>query len=89
MKRWNYSSSFVLLACFSFSMAVRAADEIGRIKAVSVSSVEQVKEVTLEGKVTDKDGIELPGVSVLVEGTTYGTVTDIDGRYHLQFPGKK
>lgn len=89
MKKWNYSSLFVLLVYFSISMTAKATGETGSVKVTSVQSVGQVKEVILEGKVTDKDGIELPGVSVLLEGTTYGTVTDIDGRYHLKFPGKK
>ncbi len=35
------------------------------------------------GKVTDADGTSIPGVNVLVEGTSKGTVTDIDGNYAL------
>lgn len=88
MRKWNYCSSLVLLACLSFSMAVKASDEAVKANVTSAFSAEQNKEVILEGIVTDKEGIELPGVSVAVEGTTYGTVTDIDGRYHLKFPGK-
>lgn len=88
MRKWNYCSSLVLLAGLSFSMAAKASDEAAEANATSAFSVEQNKEVILEGIVTDKDGIELPGVSVAVEGTTYGTVTDIGGRYHLKFPGK-
>lgn len=37
----------------------------------------------LTGSVTDGDNIPLPGVSVIVKGTTTGTVTDIDGRFRL------
>ena len=37
----------------------------------------------ISGKVTDANGQSLPGVSVVVKGTTNGTVTDIDGNYHL------
>ncbi len=42
---------------------------------------------TVSGQVTssdDNDGI--PGVNVLVSGTTLGTVTDIDGRYTISVP---
>ena len=38
---------------------------------------------TLKGKVTDADGLPLPGVAVLVSGTTNGTVTDENGNYVL------
>lgn len=38
----------------------------------------------VSGKVTDEEtGEGLPGVSVLVEGTSTGTITDIDGNYSL------
>ncbi len=39
---------------------------------------------TITGKVTSApDGQTLPGVSVLVKGTTNGTTTDVDGKYTL------
>ena len=42
----------------------------------------QVKKVT--GHVTsDEDGLPVVGASVLVKGTTVGTVTDIDGNFTL------
>ena len=37
----------------------------------------------LTGSVVDGDNIPLPGVSVIVKGTTTGTVTDIDGQFRL------
>jgi len=38
---------------------------------------------TISGKVTDSSGIPLPGVSVVIKGTTTGTITDVDGKYSL------
>lgn len=39
---------------------------------------------TVTGKVTSSDGNEtLPGVNILIKGTSSGTVTDIDGGYTL------
>jgi len=44
---------------------------------------------TISGKVTSKeDGTTLPGVTVMVKGTTIGTVTDINGKYTLTIPVK-
>ena len=44
----------------------------------------------LKGKVIDSaDGYPLIGVSVMVEGTKFGTVTDVDGLYELRIPDQK
>ncbi|MDP3433414.1 MAG: SusC/RagA family TonB-linked outer membrane protein, partial [Bacteroidota bacterium] len=45
------------------------------------SQQQQKKSVT--GKVTDSSGGPLPGVSVVVKGTTTGTITDSNGNYSL------
>ena len=41
---------------------------------------------TLTGKITDSNGTPLPGVSVLVKGTSQGATTDADGTYRLAVP---
>ncbi|HSF52399.1 MAG TPA: TonB-dependent receptor [Algoriphagus sp.] len=41
---------------------------------------------TVTGTVLDEFGVGLPGVSILVKGTTTGTATDIDGKYSLSVP---
>jgi TonB-linked SusC/RagA family outer membrane protein len=41
---------------------------------------------SVTGKVTSEAGEGLPGVSILVKGTTQGTVTDIDGNYRINAP---
>jgi len=38
---------------------------------------------TISGNVTDQDGLPLPGVNILVDGTTKGTQTDFDGNYSI------
>ncbi len=38
---------------------------------------------SVSGKVTDSSGEALPGVSVVVKGTTNGSITDTDGKYSL------
>ncbi|MDD4756322.1 MAG: TonB-dependent receptor [Prolixibacteraceae bacterium] len=37
----------------------------------------------VSGKIADAKGLPLPGVTVLVKGTTQGTITDSDGEYSL------
>lgn len=52
---------------------------------MAVPSIAQTRTIT--GTVTASDTQEtLPGASVLVKGTTTGTVTDLDGRYSLPVP---
>lgn len=43
----------------------------------------QAQQQKTSGKVTDKNGQPLPGVTVLIKGTTQGTITDFDGKYSL------
>lgn len=40
----------------------------------------------ITGTVTDEEGEPLIGVSVLVKGTTTGSITDLDGKYSLSVP---
>lgn len=40
----------------------------------------------ISGTVEDKTGLSLPGVTVVVAGTTVGTVTDIEGKFDLTVP---
>lgn len=55
---------------------------------LSLTAWSQEKVVT--GTVTAaEDGLPIPGVNVVVEGTTKGTATDVDGNYSLQLaPGE-
>ena len=46
----------------------------------------QAQDRAVSGSVKGEEGAPLPGVNVLVKGTTVGTVTDIDGNYRLQVP---
>ena len=39
--------------------------------------------ITVSGKVTDQNGEPLPGAGVLIQGTTHGTTTDLDGNYSI------
>jgi TonB-linked SusC/RagA family outer membrane protein len=43
----------------------------------------QQKGNTISGKVTDPNGEPIPGASIVVKGTSKGTITDIDGNYTI------
>ncbi|MDA3891711.1 MAG: TonB-dependent receptor [Salinivirgaceae bacterium] len=45
------------------------------------------QQTTVKGTVTASDGFPLPGASVIIKGTTTGTVTDFDGNYSLEIQG--
>ncbi|MBD0850673.1 carboxypeptidase-like regulatory domain-containing protein [Maribacter arenosus] len=42
------------------------------------------QEKTISGMVTDQSGLPLPGVNIVVVGTTNGTQTDFDGNYSIK-----
>lgn len=68
-------------AGFSYRVVDRyiiITDEDGQSTALSV-----MQQKKISGKVTDESGLPLPGVSVVIKGTTAGVITDADGGYAL------
>ncbi|HHJ10829.1 MAG TPA: SusC/RagA family TonB-linked outer membrane protein, partial [Bacteroidetes bacterium] len=60
-------------------------------KALLASSRKAVKrlqqqQMTVSGTVTDEQGKPLPGVNIIIKGTTQGTITDANGKYTLSVP---
>ena len=47
-------------------------------------NAEQKKEIS--GIVKDAKGLTMPGVSVVIKGTTLGTITDADGKFAIKIP---
>lgn len=45
-----------------------------------------LRDRTVRGRLTDENGEPLIGASVLVQGASVGTVTDIDGYYEIKLP---
>lgn len=59
------------------------------VMALCVTSALWAQDRTITGRVTSaEDGTGLPGVNVVVKGTTNGTVTDTDGIYTINGPGE-
>lgn len=55
----------------------------------NISELEIISQgITITGKViSDEDPDGLPGVNIMVKGTSLGTVTDVMGNYSLEVPG--
>ncbi len=51
---------------------------------VDVSYANDFVELEIKGRVTDEMGEPLPGVNIIVKGTTKGTVTDTDGKFRIE-----
>jgi TonB-linked SusC/RagA family outer membrane protein len=70
------------IVLFFITMSITQSFALGNYAhATRFSQVSQQR--TVSGKVTDSGGQPLPGVTVVVKGTTQGTITDTDGNYSL------
>ena len=63
-------------------------DHIIFVKKAKIT-VPPVESVKITGKVTDKTGNPLPGVTVVIKGTSLGGATDVDGNYSIEIPSGK
>ena len=55
-------------------------------KAFSAIDPQQTR---ISGTVKGEDGQPLPGVNIMVEGTTVGVISDMDGKYSIDVPGNE
>lgn len=49
-----------------------------------LSTKTYAQEKSIKGKITDESGLPIPGATLLIKGTTKGSVTDMDGNYNIQ-----
>ncbi|HRX01474.1 MAG TPA: carboxypeptidase-like regulatory domain-containing protein, partial [Cyclobacteriaceae bacterium] len=49
-----------------------------------LQSVQAQTDIIVTGTVTDNSGAALPGVNIIIENTTNGTVTNLDGTYSIR-----
>lgn len=77
-------SSVLEKALSSYGMKAEVSDNVISIFASQSSAP---KPYVLNGKVVDKDGIGIPGVSVLEKGTSNGVLTDVEGRFSITISG--
>ncbi|MFO7658559.1 MAG: SusC/RagA family TonB-linked outer membrane protein [Bacteroidales bacterium] len=51
---------------------------------ITFAAGQMFAQIRVTGQVTNKTGETLPGVNVVIKGTTQGAITDIDGRYTVE-----
>ncbi len=56
---------------------------------ISFSSLSGQDDLNVTGTVTDETGKALPGVNVMVKGTTTGVITDLQGEYNIKVPSEE
>lgn len=70
----------------SFTRRVSVLLTIFCLTMVALAGTLQAQELNVTGKVTGDEGEPIPGVNVLVSGTSSGVITDIDGNYSINVP---
>ncbi|WP_211234417.1 SusC/RagA family TonB-linked outer membrane protein [Algoriphagus terrigena] len=84
---WSLALAIPILA-FSLQQGAKAHSGLGVEYATDKSAFSQrMVSKTISGIVKDSEtGSGMPGVTVVLKGTTTGTVTDVDGGYSLTVP---
>ena len=66
-----------ILMSLALSVQANAADP------ASSQIAQNADEITVTGVVLDTDGLSVIGASVVIEGTTTGAITDLDGNFTI------
>lgn len=72
---------FLIVGCCGFSQ-LKAAE--GNLSLKDAGDLLIPIAESISGRVVDENGEPLPGVTIIVQGTSVGTVTDIDGKYAIE-----
>lgn len=81
MKNKNYHTLWLSLWAMLFCFTGTA------LSAGTLLAAAPLQDRVVTGKVTSVEGEELPGVNIIIKGTTVGSVTDISGNYTLSVSG--
>lgn len=84
-KKNNRKIVLLLSLCFLFQFSFASTSS-----SINITESDEVTQdaFTVKGVVKDNKGEALPGVSIIIKGTTTGTITGIDGDYTLNVPNK-
>lgn len=76
----------ILLHCLYFSASAGNVPADSRATGKAVTEPPAKVAGIITGQVTSIEGETLPGVTIMLKGTTTGTITDADGRYSIDVP---
>src|SRR5690625_3417606 len=75
------------LLLFQLGTAQVQAESIHESHLLAEPTLEDLIQETVQGRVVDADTEDpLPGVSIVLQGTTTGTSTNVDGNFELNLP---
>ncbi|BBE18600.1 TonB family protein [Aquipluma nitroreducens] len=83
--RWEFYAhvfKIMKITIFLFLIAIGSVIANSSYSQNTMSNLQPERRV-ITGKVTDSSGALIPGVTVLVKGTTIGTITDENGNYSI------
>lgn len=76
----------LIILCLVFFTTIETVCAAAEASTDSRLSYENTSSDVLRGNIVDEQGLPLPGVSVYIEGTTIGVISDINGNYELTLP---
>lgn len=87
----NSNRFFALLAAIAVTTASLASEVQPPVSLATFQSDEdpEPRQGYIIGKVQDRNGVALPGVAVMIKGTSIGTTTNQVGNYELNLKGHK
>ena len=87
--RHIHNSLIICAALASVPFATEAKAEVAAPAAIESNMplvASPMEDILVKGRVVDEQGTPLPGVTIAVQGTTRGTITDVDGNFELNAP---
>ena len=83
IKRILLRSTIVVFQASLILLAGSASASLGNLYYHDFPELKTLAPIVVTGRVTDEDGLALPGAAVFEKGTSNGTVTDVDGNFSL------
>lgn len=92
VKGWKSNMGFLTFFLGLFFIQAGAngnpANDLVTSSTDEFSTREVQVDIPVTGKVTDENGEPLPGATVIIKGTSNGTITDMDGNFSLNVPSE-
>lgn len=88
-RRWKcqyFALVLVVFVALCHNEAIYA--NVGQGNEGSLPYEQGDKTLSVSGRVVDTNGDPIPGVNIVIEGTNFGTITNVDGIYNLEAPAE-